>query len=112
MHSIKDDIYQIQSIIKTCNSKKLVEHCFDNKSTQEFLQSADCRIILSDKLYENCPNLQLSLQVYYNHRLLVNHAVMWPSLSYVWDVMKLLDNHFEQLTNQINGLKPTSVPEE
>lgn len=26
--------------------------------------------------------------------------------------MKLLDNHFEQLTNQINGLKPTSVPEE
>ena len=45
IHSIKDDMYQAQSILAACNSKKQLRHWFDNKSTQEFLESATGRIL-------------------------------------------------------------------
>ena len=37
IHSIKDDMYQMQSIIKACNSKKPCKDWFRNQSTQELL---------------------------------------------------------------------------
>ena len=37
IHSIKDDMYQMQSIIASCNSKKLCKDWFRNQSTQEIL---------------------------------------------------------------------------
>ena len=45
IHSIKDDMYQMQSIIASCNSKKQGKHWFDNKSTQEFIENASGRIL-------------------------------------------------------------------
>ena len=52
IHSIKDDMYQMQSIIKACNSKKQGKHWFDNKSTQEFIENASGRILPDEKLHE------------------------------------------------------------
>ena len=38
IHSIKDDMYQMQSILTACNSKKLPKHWFENQSTKELLE--------------------------------------------------------------------------
>ena len=37
IHSIKDDMYQMQSIINSCNSKKPCKDWFENKSTHEII---------------------------------------------------------------------------
>ena len=34
LHSIKDDMYQMQSIISACNSNKRPQHWFENQSTK------------------------------------------------------------------------------
>ena len=114
IHSINDDMYQMQSIITSCQSSKQVRHWFDNKTTKEFLENAGGRILPSEKLYENRPNLQSGLQGYYIHRLLVNNVAMWASPKYAWDIMKLLDSHFERerqdFINKIQQQKPRLVP--
>ena len=116
IHSIKDDMYQMQSIIIACNSNKQIRHWFDNKSTQEFLESATGRILPPEKLYEKRDDLPNGLRGYYIHRLLVNHVAMWASPSYAWEIMKLLDSYFEkqreQLTNKIEDLTPRAVPKD
>ena len=115
IHSIKDDMYQAQSILNTCHSSKQFRHWFDNKSTKEFLENAGGRILPSEKLYENREKEQSGLQGYYVHRLLVNHIAMWASPSYAWDVMELLDNLAKQqrdkLLNKVEEQKPRMVPE-
>ena len=114
IHSIKDDMYNLQSIITACKSKKQGKHWFDNKTTQEFLENASGRIPTDEKLYENRSNLSNELRGYYVHRLLVNHVAMWASPKYAWDIMKLLDSHFErerhELIEEIRQKKPRLVP--
>ena len=115
IHSIKDDLYQMNSIIKACNSNKQVRHWFDNKSTQEFLENSSGRILPDQKIYEDRPNLPNELKGIYVHRLLVNHIAIWASPKYAWDIMKLLDTIFEEerakQQQQIDELKPRAVPE-
>ena len=114
IHSINDDMYQMQSIITACKSSKQVRHWFDNKTTKEFLANASGRILPDQKLYENRPNLSNELRGFYVHRLLVNHVAMWASPKYAWDIMKLLDSHFERerknLIDKIQQQKPRLVP--
>ena len=49
IHSIKDDMYQMQSIVNACNSQKQIRHWFDNKSTKELLEYASGKILPDEK---------------------------------------------------------------
>ena len=106
IHSISDDMFQIKSIIDSCNSDKRVNDWLDNKTTKELLKYGRAEISASEKLYENRPNLSNELRGYYVHRLLVNHIAIWCSPAYSWQIMKLLDSYFNQqriqLQNQLN----------
>ena len=130
IHSIKDDMYQMQSIINSCHSNKPARHWFQNQSSKELLEhiNASGGISPDEKLYENRPNLPNELRGIYIHRLLVNHIAIWASPSYAWNIMKLLDSYFEQQRiqlqnqiteqqnqiteqqNQINNLSSRAVP--
>ncbi|KAK8877870.1 hypothetical protein M9Y10_004633 [Tritrichomonas musculus] len=116
IHSIKDDMYQMQSIITSCKSKKQPTRWFNLNETNEILNElVGMQNCTPDKLYENRPNLQSGIQGYYIHRLLVNHVAMWASPKYALYIMKLLDSTFERerqtLTTTINEQKPRMVPE-
>ena len=114
IHSKQDDMYQMQSIITACKSTKNAFHWFENKSTKEFLENATLGIPSLEKLYEKRDELPVQLRGYYVHRLLVNHVAMWASPKYAWNIMKLLDSHFEherqQLVEEIQQKKPRLVP--
>ena len=122
IHSIKDDLYQMQSIINSCQSDKRAQDWFDNKSTQELLdEMRKGEFSPSQVLYENRQNLPMGLRGYYINRLLVNHVAMWCSPRYSIHIMRLLDNYFEQQRiklqtqineqlTQINNLKSRAVP--
>mgnify|MGYP001094496024 CR=1 FL=1 len=114
IHSIKDDMYQMQSIMNACQSKKPARHWFENKSAQELLENANVGNPPLDKLYEKRDELPVQLRGYYVHRLLVNHVAMWASPKYAWYIMKLLDSHFERerqdLIEEIRQKKPRLVP--
>ena len=114
IHSKKDDMYQMQSIITSCKSSKNAFHWFENKSVKELLENATLGIPSLEKLYEKRDDLPNGLRGFYVHRLLVNHVAMWASPKYSWYIMKLLDSTFErerqQLTTTINEQKPRMVP--
>ena len=126
IHSIKDDMYQMQSIINTCDSLKQARHWFDNQSTKELLnefelEKSSGRILPEEKLFENRKNLAPGLKGYYVHRLLVNAVAMWASPRYSIRIFKLLDEiaknerkELEQTIMQkeqtINQQRPRMVP--
>ena len=127
IHSIKDDMFQAQSIINACHSNKQFRHWFDNESTKELLvewkrddehqklaENSSGRILPNEEPYEKRMNLPINLKGYYIHRLLVNHVAMWASPKYSLYIMKLLDNYFEkqreELTKKIETMKPRMVP--
>ena len=124
IHSIKDDMYQMQSIISACDSNKQARHWFDNDSTKELLRefllemnTAEFRGI--QKPFEKRPNLAPAIKGYYIHRLLVNAVAMWASPRYSLRIFRLLDemarNEREELENRFNEKiqeqKPRLVPE-
>lgn len=118
IHSIKDDMYQMQSIVSACSSNKLCKDWFRNQSTVELLESAkNARggIPLLEKTHEKRDDVPIELRGYYIHRLLVNHVAMWASPTYAWYIMKLLDDIFqkqrEQLQNKIEEMRPRQVPQ-
>ena len=127
IHSIKDDMYQMQSIIDACNSRKQIRHWFENQSTKELinefeLQNSKVGILPVAKSYENRRNLPNGLRGYYVHRLLVNAVAMWASPRYALNIFKLLDeiasNDRKELLNQIESQnqiiaeqRPRLVPE-
>lgn len=97
IRSIKDDMYQMQSIINACNSNKQAYHWFENQmskdSINEFeLEKSFLGIPRYAKPYENRKNLPNNLKGYYVHRLLVNTVAMWASPSYHLRICKLLDD--------------------
>ena len=96
IHSINDDMYQIQSIINACESKKQAYHWLENQSTKELLSEFELEkstlgIPRVTKSYENRMNLAPGLKGYYVHRLLVNAVAMWCSPRYSLRIFKLLD---------------------
>ncbi len=87
IHSIKDDMYQMQSIVNACNANKRPNDWFRNQSTQEFLEAFEEEIASTgnpadEKSYENRPNLPINLRGTYVHKLLVNHIAIWASPRY------------------------------
>ena len=118
IHSIKDDMFQVQSIITACHSKKRVNDWFESKTTKEIIdemgKSSTAENSALDKIYEKRDNLPINLRGFYIHRLLVNNVAMYASPRYSIYIMKLLDSHFErerqQLTETINEQRPRMVP--
>ncbi|EAX86308.1 hypothetical protein TVAG_389200 [Trichomonas vaginalis G3] len=117
IRSVKDDMYQMQSILTTCYAPdtKLPKDWFRNQSTIELLNEAQRDILFSEnseeqrvgkkpqspKLYENREKLPNGLRGYYVHRLLVNAVAMWASPRYAWYVCKLLDEIHRQEREQM-----------
>lgn len=117
IHSIKDDMFQAQSIVNACHSTKEAKAWFRNQNTQEligFMKTEAGGILPPSEIVENRTNETPGLQGYYIHRLLVNHLAIWASPKYAVFIMKLLDDYFtkqrEQLTKQIDEMKPRTVP--
>ena len=116
IHSIKDDFYQMQSIIEACQSKKQASDWYRNSSTQELLE--EIRRVGdfsgSKNIYEKREDLPNGLRGYYVHRILVNHVAIWCSPRYSYYIMKLLDSVFErerqQQQTKIDELLPRAVP--
>ena len=112
IHSIKDDMYQMQSIINACNSNKLAKDWFRNKATKEFLGLGE--FSQTSKLYENRENLSNNLKGTYIHRKLINHVAIWCSPTYSWHIMNLLDDIFkkerEEIIDKIDKMKTRNVP--
>ncbi|KAK8865231.1 hypothetical protein M9Y10_010769 [Tritrichomonas musculus] len=110
IRSIKDDMYQMQSIINACNSNKLAYHYFENQSTKDVLDEFELEkstlgIPRFAKSWENRKNLPNGLRGYYVHRYLVNDVAIWASRKYHLRILKLLDeiasNEREELTKTI-----------
>ncbi|EAX82184.1 hypothetical protein TVAG_333460 [Trichomonas vaginalis G3] len=100
IRSVKDDMYQMQSILTACFAPdtKHADDWFKNQSTQELLSeiSLDREFSALHKTHENRKNLPINLRGYYVHRLLVNAVAMWASARYSWYVCKLLDEIHRQ----------------
>lgn len=117
IHSIKDDYYQLKSIIKACNSNKDSYDWFRSSLARELLEeiNQDRKFTALKNIYEKRDNLPNNLRGYYVHKLLVNHIAIWASPKYSYYIMKLLDNYFDQERNKqqkiIDDLKPRAVPE-
>lgn len=116
IHSIKDDMYQMNSIITACESRKQAKNWFDNQSTKELLDEFELEKSTSgiprvEKSYENRMNVAPGLRGYYVHRYLVNAVAMWASPRYSLRIFKLLDqiasNERNELINQIESQAQT-----
>ena len=106
IHSIKDDMYQMQSIILACNSNKAARHWFDNQSTKDLIAHINaCGGIPTDEiLYEKRQNLSIDVRGTYIHRKLVNHVAIWASPVYSWFIMNLLDDIFAKQREQLETI--------
>ncbi|EAY15786.1 hypothetical protein TVAG_159590 [Trichomonas vaginalis G3] len=100
IRSVKDDMYQMQSILTACFAPdtKHTDDWFKNQSTQELLSEAqrDRLFSGSPKTHENRKNLPNGLRGWYVHRLLVNAVAMWASPRYAWYIYRLLDEIHRQ----------------
>ncbi|KAK8846148.1 hypothetical protein M9Y10_020152 [Tritrichomonas musculus] len=123
IHSIKDDFYQMKSIVVACKSKKDPSDWLRTISAQELIEeiSGDPDFPVTQKLYEKRENIPNNLKGLYVNKILVNHVAMWASPRYSYYIMKLLDSMFEQERQQqqtqlqqqqtkIDELLPRAVP--
>ena len=106
IHSVKDDMYQIQSIINACESTKQAYHWLENQSTKELLsefelEKSNLGFPRVAKSYENRRNLAPGIRGYYVHRLLVNAVAMWASPRYSLRIFKLLDEIASDECNEL-----------
>ena len=117
IHSIKDDMYQAQSIIIACKSNKQAYRWKQLVETKEIIDElCEQQNCCPDDLIQNRPNIELpQLQGTYIHRLLVNDFACWASRKYAIYIAKLLDSQFKrerkQQQQQIDELKPRAVPD-
>ncbi|KAI5502920.1 KilA, N-terminal/APSES-type HTH, DNA-binding family [Trichomonas vaginalis G3] len=126
IRSVKDDMYQMQSILNTLRSTKQAYHWFENQQTKELLEEfphmfASLGKPRNEIPYENRKNLPNGLKGYYVHRLLVNAVAMWASPRYACYIFMMLDeihrqereeleNKLEAKDKNIQKRIPRSVP--
>ncbi|KAI5541580.1 KilA, N-terminal/APSES-type HTH, DNA-binding family [Trichomonas vaginalis G3] len=101
IRSVKDDMYQMQSIMNALSSTKQAYHWFENQQAKELLEEFPHMIASLGKPreeipFENREKLPNGLRGYYVHRLLVNAVAMWASPRYAWNIYKLLDELHRQ----------------
>ena len=112
IHSIDDDMYQVQSIIEACKSNKRANDWVTNKETQELFNAFDKKMnAISHFNKYNTPN---GLRGWYVHRLLVNAVAMWASPRYAIDIFMLLDEmasaERKAMESTIQHQRPRMVP--
>ncbi|KAI5538065.1 KilA, N-terminal/APSES-type HTH, DNA-binding family [Trichomonas vaginalis G3] len=100
IRSVKDDMYQMQSIMNALRSTKQAYHWFENQLTKELLEEFSHMIASLGKPreeipYENRKNLAPGLKGYYVHRLLVNAVAMWASPRYACYIFMMLDELYK-----------------
>ncbi|KAI5550609.1 KilA, N-terminal/APSES-type HTH, DNA-binding family, partial [Trichomonas vaginalis G3] len=119
IRSVKDDMYQMQSIMNALRSTKQAYHWFENQQTKELLEEFPHMIALQNEEipYENRKNLAPCLKGYYVHRLLVNAVAMWASPRYACYIFMMLDELYkakdeviESKDKSIQKRIPRSVP--
>lgn len=126
IHSFNDDMYQMKSIIKACNSNKPAKDWFKNDNTIELLNEFKQKIQGGEfppltKTHENRANLPIGIRGYYVHRILVNAVAMWASPRYAVDIFVMLDKiateerkqmeeAIEKKGETITNMKPRQVP--
>ncbi|KAI5483140.1 KilA, N-terminal/APSES-type HTH, DNA-binding family [Trichomonas vaginalis G3] len=126
IRSVKDDMYQMQSIMNALRSTKQAYHWFENQQTKELLEEFPHMIASLGKPreeipYENRKNLAPGLKGYYIHRLLVNAVAMWASPRYACYIFMMLDELYkaerEEMENKLEAKDksiqkriPRSVP--
>ncbi|EAX81761.1 hypothetical protein TVAG_231510 [Trichomonas vaginalis G3] len=126
IRSVKDDMYQMQSILNALRSTKQAYHWFENQQTKELLEEFPHMSAFLEKSrdeipYENRKNLPNGLRGWYVHRLLVNAVAMWASPRYACYIFMMLDeihrqereeleNKLEAKDKNIQKRIPRSVP--
>ncbi|KAI5539733.1 KilA, N-terminal/APSES-type HTH, DNA-binding family [Trichomonas vaginalis G3] len=100
IRSVKDDMYQMQSIMNALRSTKQAYHWFENQQTKEHLEEFPHMIASLGKPreeipYENRKNLAPGLKGYYVHRLLVNAVAMGASPRYACYIFMMLDELYK-----------------
>ena len=118
IHSIKDNMYQMQSILNACDSKKQAYRWRQLAETNEILDELSAQQnCCPEDLVQNRVNIGNShLQGIYIHRLLVNDVACWASRKYAIYIAQLLDAQFEkqreQMDNKIKDLTTRAVPKD
>lgn len=126
IRSIKDDMYNMKSIIKACHSNKLPKDWFRNQATQELLdefERSKCSggIPLDSKSHENRGNLSIELRGVYVNSILVEAVAMWASSRYALNIFLMLrriraeerehmEKHIGTLAKKVDSMKPRLVP--
>ncbi|KAI5532353.1 KilA, N-terminal/APSES-type HTH, DNA-binding family [Trichomonas vaginalis G3] len=100
IRSVKDDMYQMQSIMNALRSTKQAYHWFENQQAKELLEEfphmiASLGFPREEIPYENRKNLAPGLKGYYVHRLLVNAVAMWASPRYACYIFMMLDELYK-----------------
>ena len=112
VHSIDDDMYQVQSIINACHSTKKAFHWVSNQETQELFAAFDKRMNTISHRYRS--DVRVDLRGHYVHRLLVNAVAMWASPRYAIDIFMLLDEmasaERKAMESTIQHQRPRMVP--
>jgi hypothetical protein len=132
IHSISDDMFQCQSIMKCLGYDRskynhLIRY-FKIKGTIELIDEIQSQTpnqgvstkMSKPQIYENRHDLSNELKGTYIHRLLINHFASWYSPKYSYKIQLILDNHFQEqihVLQQDNGrlqehINETSVPRE
>ena len=116
IHSIKDDMYQMQSIITSCGSKKQPTRWLNLAETNEIIEDlATMQNCTVDELIQQRDDLPNGLRGYYIHKLLVNDIACWANRKYALYIAQLLDSIFEKQRNELQAKveeqKPRMVPE-
>ena len=112
IHSIDDDMYQVQSIINACHSSKRAQHWIANQETQELFAAFDKR--MNTISHNHRSDVRVDLRGHYVHRLLVNAVAMWASPRYALQIYKLLDEmasaERKAMESTIQHQRPRMVP--
>ena len=92
IHSIDDDMYQVQSIIAACHENKRANDYIRTKDTQALVKRFYQKKQLMGSLpYDNRVNVPNHLKGYYVHRVLVYDVARWASPDYALDIFMMLD---------------------
>ena len=111
IHSIKDDMYQMKSIVDalspplTREPRKWVELYSTKeliKGFEELVKNSEIQV--NQKIVENRPNLATGLRGWYCHRLIVNLFAAWVSPRYAFHIAKLLDDIAAQERAQMENM--------
>ena len=83
IRSIKDNMYQMQSIISACGSNKQATRWVNSENRSAiFNEITKVHKCTQDEIIQNRKNLAPGLKGYYVHRLLVNYIAMRASEPY------------------------------